>query len=228
VGEKLALVGENGAGKTTVVKLLARLYDPTEGRILLDGHDLREYDVQELRREIGIIFQDFVRYQLTAADNIAVGRIEEREDRARIVRAAQRSLADTVIAALPRQYGQIMGRRFATGVELSGGEWQKLALARAYMREAQVMILDEPTAGVDRHPHAEDTDVDTERFHAIGHFESIAYGQDPVAPLAILICQPSIIVREEFADDDVCTYCDYREEREEQESETEQQRGHGE
>ena len=148
-GEKLALVGENGAGKTTVVKLLARLYDPTEGRILLDGHDLREYDVQELRREIGIIFQDFVRYQLTAADNIAVGRIEEREDRARIVRAAQRSLADTVIAALPRQYGQMVGRRFATGVELSGGEWQKLALARAYMREAQVMILDEPTAALD-------------------------------------------------------------------------------
>ena len=117
--------------------------------LYLDGHDLREYDVQELRREIGIIFQDFVRYQLTAADNIAVGRIEEREDRARIVRTAQRSLADTVIAALPRQYGQMVGRRFATGVELSGGEWQKLALARAYMREAQVMILDEPTAALD-------------------------------------------------------------------------------
>jgi ATP-binding cassette subfamily B protein len=149
VGERLALVGENGAGKTTVVKLLARLYDPTEGRVLLDGHDLREYDPQEVRREIGVIFQDFVRYQLTAADNIAVGRIEAREDKERIEQAAARSLADTVIAALPRGYEQIVGRRFATGVELSGGEWQKIALARAYMRDAQVLILDEPTAALD-------------------------------------------------------------------------------
>jgi ATP-binding cassette subfamily B protein len=149
VGERLALVGENGAGKTTVVKLLARLYDPTEGRVLLDGHDLREYDPQEVRREIGIIFQDFVRYQLTAADNIAVGRIEARADKERIKQAAVRSLADTIIAALPQGYEQIVGRRFATGVELSGGEWQKLALARAYMREAQVLILDEPTAALD-------------------------------------------------------------------------------
>ncbi len=149
VGERLALVGENGAGKTTVVKLLARLYDPTEGRVLLDGHDLREYDPQEVRREIGIIFQDFVRYQLTAADNIAVGRIEAREDKGRIGLAAARSLADTVIAALPKGYEQVVGRRFAHGVELSGGEWQKIALARAYMRDAQVLILDEPTAALD-------------------------------------------------------------------------------
>jgi ATP-binding cassette subfamily B protein len=149
VGERLALVGENGAGKTTVVKLLARLYDPTEGRVLLDGHDLREYDPQEVRREIGIIFQDFVRYQLTAADNIAVGRIEAREDKGRIGQAAARSLADTVIAALPKGYEQVVGRRFAHGVELSGGEWQKIALARAYMRDAQVLILDEPTAALD-------------------------------------------------------------------------------
>lgn len=148
-GEKLALVGENGAGKTTLVKLLARLYDPTEGRILLDGHDLREYDLDALRQEIGIIFQDFVRYQLTAADNIAIGRIEARDDHGRIEQAAMLSLADQVINTLPDGYRQIVGRRFANGIELSGGEWQKIALARAYMREAQVLILDEPTAALD-------------------------------------------------------------------------------
>ncbi len=148
-GETLALVGENGAGKTTVVKLLARLYDPDEGRILLDGHDLREYDPLAIRANIGVIFQDFVRYHFTAADNIAVGRIEARDDRARIVAAAQRSLADEVIRKLPRGYDQIIGKRFRTGVELSGGEWQKIAIARAYMRDAQLLILDEPTAALD-------------------------------------------------------------------------------
>ncbi|MBI1806456.1 MAG: ABC transporter ATP-binding protein, partial [Ignavibacteria bacterium] len=148
-GEKLALVGENGAGKTTLVKLLARLYDPTEGRILLDGHDLREYDLNELRREIGIIFQDFVHYHMTAADNIAVGRIEDREDRERIKQSAERSLANTVIEKLPNKYDQILGKRFATGIDLSIGEWQKIALARAYMRDAQLLILDEPTASLD-------------------------------------------------------------------------------
>ena len=148
-GEKLALVGENGAGKTTLVKLLARLYDPTEGRILLDGYDLREYDVHELRQEIGIIFQDFVRYQLTAAENIAIGRIDEKDDQARIERAATLSLADQVINTLPNGYEQVVGRRFANGIDLSGGEWQKIALARAYMRDAQVLILDEPTAALD-------------------------------------------------------------------------------
>ena len=148
-GETLALVGENGAGKTTVVKLLARLYDPDEGRILLDGHDLREYDPLAIRANIGVIFQDFVRYHFTAADNIAVGRIEARDDRARIVAAAERSLADEVIRKLPRGYDQIIGKRFRTGVELSGGEWQKIAIARAYMRDAQLLILDEPTAALD-------------------------------------------------------------------------------
>jgi ATP-binding cassette subfamily B protein len=148
-GEVLALVGENGAGKTTLVKLLARLYDPDEGRILLDGHDLREYDLFALRSNIGVIFQDFVRYHLTAAENIAVGRIEAREDRPRIVRAAQRSLADEVIAKLPNGYDQVIGKRFRTGIDLSGGEWQKVAIARAYMRDAQVLILDEPTAALD-------------------------------------------------------------------------------
>ena len=148
-GEVLALVGENGAGKTTLVKLLARLYDPDEGRILLDGHDLREYDLDELRSNVGVIFQDFVRYHLTAAENIAVGRIEARDDRARIERAAERSLANEVIAKLPQGYDQVIGKRFKKGVDLSGGEWQKVAIARAYMRDAQLLILDEPTAALD-------------------------------------------------------------------------------
>jgi ATP-binding cassette subfamily B protein len=148
-GEVLALVGENGAGKTTLVKLLSRLYDPDEGRILLDGHDLKDYDLFELRRNIGVIFQDFVRFHLTAADNIAVGLIDARDDRERIVKAAERSLADEVIAKLPEGYEQMIGKRFRTGIDLSGGEWQKIAIARAYMRDAQVLILDEPTAALD-------------------------------------------------------------------------------
>jgi ATP-binding cassette subfamily B protein len=148
-GEKLALVGENGAGKTTLVKLLSRLYDPTEGRILLDGHDLRDYDPAELRQEIGVIFQDFVRFQLSASQNLAVGRIEDKENQDRIQSAAAQSLADTVIRKLPGGYDQMIGRRFAGGVDLSGGEWQKIALGRAYMRDAQLLILDEPTAALD-------------------------------------------------------------------------------
>ncbi|HUP28918.1 MAG TPA: ATP-binding cassette domain-containing protein, partial [Usitatibacter sp.] len=148
-GEVLALVGENGAGKTTLVKLLSRLYDPDEGRILLDGHDLREYDLFELRSNIGVIFQDFVRFHLTAAENIAVGRIDAKNDRARVEVAAAQSGADEVIARLPGGYDQVIGRRFKSGVELSGGEWQKIAIARAYMRDAQVLILDEPTAALD-------------------------------------------------------------------------------
>jgi len=148
-GEVLALVGENGAGKTTLVKLLTRLYDPDEGRILLDGHDLRDYDLDGLRGNMGVIFQDFVRYNLSAAENIAVGRIEARDDRPRIARAAARSQADEVIARLPAGYDQMIGKRFRNGVELSGGEWQKIAIARAYMREADVLILDEPTAALD-------------------------------------------------------------------------------
>lgn len=148
-GETLALVGENGAGKTTLVKLLARLYDPDEGHITLDGQDLRHYDLDGLRSAMGVIFQDFMRYNLSAADNIAVGRIEERNNRPRILEAAQRSLADQVIEGLPNQYDQMIGKRFRNGVELSGGEWQKLAIARAYMRGAEVLILDEPTAALD-------------------------------------------------------------------------------
>jgi ATP-binding cassette subfamily B protein len=145
-GERLALVGENGAGKTTLVKLLARLYDPSEGRILLDGVDLREYDVESLRRNVGVIFQDFVRYDFLLRENIAVGNIERLEDTSAIEGAAQRSLADSVAARLGGGYRQMLGRRFEGGVDLSGGEWQKVALARAYMRDAQLLSLDEPTA----------------------------------------------------------------------------------
>ncbi|MDB5414987.1 MAG: transporter ATP-binding protein, partial [Rubritepida sp.] len=140
---------ENGAGKTTLVKLLTRLYDPDEGRILLDGKDLRDYDLDALRGSMGVIFQDFVRYNLTAGENIAVGRIAAREDEARIARAAERSQADEVIARLSKGYDQMIGKRFKNGVELSGGEWQKIAIARAYMREAEVLVLDEPTAALD-------------------------------------------------------------------------------
>lgn len=147
--EVVALVGENGAGKTTLVKLLTRLYDPDEGRILLDGRDLRDYGLDELRGRMGVIFQDFVRYNLQAGDNIAVGRVEARGDQARIARAARRSQADEVIARLPNGYDQMIGKRFKNGVELSGGEWQKIAIARAYMREAEVLVLDEPTAALD-------------------------------------------------------------------------------
>jgi ATP-binding cassette subfamily B protein len=149
VGEKLALVGENGSGKTTLVKLLARLYDPDEGRILLDGVDLKEYNLVELREHIGVIFQDFQKFNFTAGDNIAVGDISSREELSVLERAAHQSLADTVIEKLPLKYGQPLGRKFAKGIELSGGEWQKIALARAYLREADVLILDEPTAALD-------------------------------------------------------------------------------
>ncbi|MBC5774558.1 ABC transporter ATP-binding protein [Pontibacter sp. KCTC 32443] len=148
-GEKLALVGENGAGKTTLVKLLARLYEPTEGRILLDGVDLREYDLNDLRHQVGIIFQDYVRFQMSASDNIAIGQISNIRDKERIQGSAQKSLADPVIQRLPDKYDQVLGKRFNKGVELSGGEWQKVALARAYMRDAQLLILDEPTSALD-------------------------------------------------------------------------------
>lgn len=178
-GERLALVGGNGAGKTTLVKLLARLYDPTEGRILLDGRDLRDYDLGSLRRNVGVIFQDFYRYDLRFEENIGVGEIEQVRDyldvsntepwtdAARnvdtheessvdaapppdpIIMAAEKSLAASLLARLPGRYKQMLGRRFGGGVDLSGGEWQKIALARAYMRDAQMLILDEPTSALD-------------------------------------------------------------------------------
>ncbi len=148
-GERVAMVGENGQGKTTIVKLITRLYDPTDGQILLDGVDLREYELEDLYREIGVIFQDFMRYEMTAAENIAIGRIEELDNRELLQRAARKSLAHEVVERLPGRYDQMLGRRFETGVDLSGGEWQKLALARAYLRDAQILILDEPTAALD-------------------------------------------------------------------------------
>lgn len=147
--EKIALIGENGAGKTTLVKLLARLYDPVEGEILLDGVDLRQYSVEDLRKEIGVIFQDYMRYEMLAKENIGFGKIEELFELERIQSAAEKSLAADVISRLPRGLDQMIGRRFEGGVDLSGGEWQKFALARAYMRDAQLLILDEPTATLD-------------------------------------------------------------------------------
>ncbi|MCU1294083.1 MAG: transporter related [Bryobacterales bacterium] len=148
-GERIALVGENGAGKTTLVKLLARLYDPSEGRILLDGVDLREYQVEDLRNEIGVIFQDYMRYDMLAGENIGFGRIDVLDDQERINRSAEKSLAAAVVGALPEGYRQMLGRRFEGGVDLSTGQWQKVSLARAYMRDAQILILDEPTASLD-------------------------------------------------------------------------------
>ncbi|HWO01381.1 MAG TPA: ABC transporter ATP-binding protein [Blastocatellia bacterium] len=170
-GERVAFVGENGAGKTTLTKLLARLYDPTEGRIMLDGVDLREYDVQSVRRAIGVIFQDFVKYDLRFDENVGVGEIDEvrsyldstaggqqhdstpvdgnGEVPGAIVDASEKSLASSLLPRFSKGYKQMLGRRFDEGVELSGGEWQKIALARAYMRDAQVLILDEPTASLD-------------------------------------------------------------------------------
>ncbi|MGH1364436.1 MAG: ABC transporter ATP-binding protein [Calditrichia bacterium] len=148
-GEKLAFVGENGAGKTTLIKLLLRLYEPTEGAILLDGVDIRHYDKAEYQKLFGAIFQDFVKYYLTAKVNIAVGHIDAVENDAKIKDSAVRSLADDVISALPMGYEQPLGKRFKNGTDLSGGQWQKLAIARAYMSDASIIILDEPTSALD-------------------------------------------------------------------------------
>jgi ATP-binding cassette subfamily B protein len=154
-GERVALVGENGEGKTTIVKLMTRLYDPVEGQVLLDGVDLREYSLEDLYREIGVIFQDFMRYEMTARENIAVGQIEEVNRMEALKTAARKSMAADVIERLPRDYEQMLGRRFEGGVDLSGGEWQKIALARAYLRDSQVLILDEPTAALDARSESE-------------------------------------------------------------------------
>lgn len=153
--ERIALVGPNGNGKTTLVKLLSRLYDPTSGSILLDGVDLRDFPREELWKRIGVIFQDFVRYEMTAAENIAMGQVEHAHDLARIHEAARAAGADEVLARLPKGLDQLLGRRFEGGVDLSGGEWQRLALARAYLRNSDILVLDEPTAALDAKAESE-------------------------------------------------------------------------
>jgi len=176
-GEKLALVGENGAGKTTLVKLLSRLYEPTEGAIYLDGVDIKEYSLEDLRKNVSIIFQDYMRFQLSARENIAIGSIEKIDDQGRIIESSGKSLADTVIEKLPEKYEQMLGKRFGKGVELSGGEWQKIALARAYMAESQLMILDEPTSALDASGERSLYSVCrfNGRSHRSNHFSSIQY-----------------------------------------------------
>jgi len=149
-GQTVALVGANGAGKTTLVKLLSRLYDPTEGQVLLDGTDLREFDLDDLRRQIAVVFQDYARYQLPARDNIGFGQVDHLADLERIMAAAAQGGAEPVIERLPHGYDTTLGRMFSGGVDLSGGEWQKIALARGFMRAApQLLVLDEPTAALD-------------------------------------------------------------------------------
>jgi ATP-binding cassette subfamily B protein len=179
-GQRVALIGENGQGKTTIVKLITRLYDPTEGQILLDGIDLREYDLDDLHSEIGVIFQDFMRYEMTARENIAVGRVETSHSIEQIEDAAERSLAAGVIGKLAGGYDQMLGRRFEGGVDLSGGEWQKLALARAYLRDAQLLILDEPTAALDARSE----------FEVFERFAELTYGK-----MALLISHRFSTVR---------------------------------
>jgi len=179
-GERVALIGENGQGKTTVVKLITRLYDPTEGRILLDGVDLCEYDLADLHSEIGVIFQDFMRYEMTARENISIGRVEVDHADGAIEYAAKKSMASEVIARLRNGYDQMLGRRFEGGVDLSGGEWQKLALARAYLRDAQLLILDEPTASLDARSE----------FEVFERFAELTYGK-----MALLISHRFSTVR---------------------------------
>ena len=148
-GETLALVGENGAGKSTLIKLLCRLYDPTAGRILLDGHDLRQYASEDLRQQIGVVFQDYVQYYLTARENIWLGNVELAPDSERLQAAACASGAEDVIQSLPQGYDTMIGSFFEGGRELSIGQWQKIAIARAFFRDAQIVILDEPTSALD-------------------------------------------------------------------------------
>jgi ATP-binding cassette subfamily B protein len=179
-GEKVALVGHNGAGKTTLIKLLSRLYDPTEGGILIDGIDIRDLEPLELQQRIGVIFQDFVRYHLPVRENIGFGQIDAMGDSERIAAAARKSGADTVIEDLPAGYETMLGRWFSDGHELSLGQWQKIALARAFMREAEILVLDEPTASVD---------AQTE-YEIFQHFKELTDGK-----MAILISHRFSTVR---------------------------------
>jgi ATP-binding cassette subfamily B protein len=148
-GETLAVVGRNGAGKTTLFKLICRLYDPVEGRILIDGIDIRDFEPRQLREQIGGMFQDYVDYQATASENIGLGNVPQIGDRESIVEASERAGADDLIANLPDGYDTALGKWFDAGVNLSGGEWQKVALARAFMRDAKILLLDEPTSALD-------------------------------------------------------------------------------
>ncbi len=170
-GESLALVGENGAGKTTLVKLLTRLYEPTEGRILLDGRDLRAWDVADLRRRFGVLFQDFNQYQLKVRENVGMGSVEHLDDEPRIERAVESGGAREVVSALKEGLEAPLGRWFQNGTELSGGQWQKIALARAFMREeADILVLDEPTAS-----------LDAEAEHAVfTRFRTLAQGRTTI------------------------------------------------
>src|SRR5699024_9479143 len=149
VGEKMAFVGQNGAGKTTLIKLFLRFYEPTDGKILLDGININKFDIDEYRKRFGVIFQDFFKYEFTVRENIAVGDIAQVENDEIIHHAASRSLANQVIEEMYKGLDQQLGRRFAQGQELSGGQWQKIALARAYMKNTDIMILDEPTSALD-------------------------------------------------------------------------------
>jgi ATP-binding cassette subfamily B protein len=179
-GEKIALVGPNGAGKTTLIKLLSRLYDPTEGTILIDDIDIRELDPFDLRKRIGVIFQDFVRYHLPASENIGFGQIEALERMERIVESARKSGAHSIIENLPDGYRTMLGRWFHGGHELSVGQWQKVALARAFMRDAEILVLDEPTASLD---------AETE-YEIFRHFQELTVGK-----MAILISHRFSTVR---------------------------------
>ena len=154
-GEKLAFVGQNGAGKTTLIKLLLRFYEPTSGEILLDGVNINRFNIAEYQEFFGVIFQDFFKYEFTVKENIAIGNIDEIENQPKIENAAELSLADDVVAELKHGYNQQLGKRFVNGQELSGGQWQKVALARAYMKNAEVMILDEPTSALDAKAESE-------------------------------------------------------------------------
>ncbi|HEU4497271.1 MAG TPA: ATP-binding cassette domain-containing protein, partial [Flavobacterium sp.] len=154
-GEKIAFVGQNGAGKTTLTKLILRFYEPTSGEILLDGININRYDKSEYQEYFGVLFQDFFRYEFSVKENIAIGKIGEIGNHQRIERAAKLSLADEVVADLKFGYEQQLGKRFVKGHELSGGQWQKIALARAYMKDAEVMILDEPTSALDAKAESE-------------------------------------------------------------------------
>jgi ATP-binding cassette subfamily B protein len=178
-GEHIALVGENGSGKTTLTKLLCRLYDPSHGAITVDGVDLREFSTVALRRQISVIFQDYVHYHLSAPDNIWFGNTDLAADDERIVAAARKSGADEVVARLPQGYATILGKWFERGEELSVGEWQKVALARAFLREAQILMLDEPTSALDAQAEAE----------VFGKFRHLAAGRTTI------LVQPPILHR---------------------------------